>query len=319
MKSFPSILHPEDRDRTINTWKHSVETGEAYEIENRSLGGDGVYHWFHNRGLPLRDTQGRIVRWYKLSTDIDDRKKAEEVLRTSQAELAHVARVISMSELTASIAHEVNDPLAAVVTNGHACLRWLNRDIPDLTEVRSAVELMVQEAIRGSEVIARIRALMKKEPPVRQRLDVNEVVREIISLVPMQVPRPILRIETANNLPNAIADRVQLQQVLLNLIGNAVEAMKTVTDRPRELRIRTASEPDSILIEVRDNGVGVDAAHLKRLFEPFYTTKTNGLGMGLAITRSIVESHGGRLWAESNVGPGMTFRFTLPSANGGGA
>ena len=313
-----STMHADDRERAATTWTRSVETGEPFDIRCRVRRADGVYRWLHTRGEPLRDANGRIVRWYKLTTDVDDQKKAEEALQTSQAELAHVTRVTSMGELTASIAHELNQPLAAVVTHGQACLRWLNRASPDLAEVRGAVERMIQDGIRGGEVIARIRALMKKEPPARVLLDLDEAVRETLAIAPLQTAGTVLRLELAGDLPRVLADRIQLQQVLLNLIGNAADAMRFVGDRSRELVIRTAVlEPRTVSLAVEDTGIGVEPDQWDRLFEPFHTTKPDGLGMGLTISRSIIESHGGRLWAERNAGPGMTFRFSLPVAEGG--
>ena len=281
---------------------------------------DGVYRLVHARVEPTFTAEGKIMRWYGLLTDVEDRKKAEEDLRASLERLAHVTRVMSMGELTATIAHEVNRPLAAVVTNGQACLRWLNRETPNMVEVRAAVERMIEDGNRGSEVITRIRAFVKKEPPTRHRLDVNEVIREVAAMVPIQFDGAILRLELASNLVHVFADRIQLQQVLFNLIGNAVDATKPVTDRSRELCIRTvAHKPDAVSVAVQDNGIGMNPAKLDQLFKTFYTTKPDGLGMGLSISRSIIESHGGHLWAEFNDGPGMTFRFTLPVENGGAA
>ena len=288
-------FHPDDLPLRSKPGGTRWKTGQPYVLELRQRRVDGVYRWFQSRALPMRDTEDRIVRWYKLSTDVDDRKKAEEALRTSQAELAHVTRVMSMGELTASIAHEVNKPLAAVVTlNGHACLRWLNRETPDLTEeVRAAVERMIHSGIRGSEVIARIRAFVKKEPPVRDGLDVNNVIHEIATMAQMQIDGSTLRFDLAQILPRVLADRIQLQQVLLNLIGNGLDAMKAVTDRPRVLCIRTsAHEADGVSVAVEDAGTGIDPAQFDRLFETFYTTKPDGLGLGLSISRSIIESHG---------------------------
>jgi len=317
LSKLHSTMHADDRERAATTWMRSVETGEPFDIDYRVRRADGVYRWLHTRGEPLRDANGRIVRWYKLTTDIDDQKRAEEALQTSQAELAHVTRVTSMGELTASIAHELNKPLAAVVTHGQACLRWLNRPVADLAEVRGAVERMIQDGIRGGEVISRIRALMKKEPPARVRLDLDDIVRETLAIAPPQTSGSVLRLDLAGDLPRVLADRIQLQQVLLNLIGNAADAMKFVGDRSRELVIRTiVSEPRTVSLAVEDNGIGVEPDQWDRLFEPFHTTKPNGMGIGLSIFRSIVESHGGRLWAERNAGSGMTFRFSLPVAKG---
>ena len=252
--------------------------------------------------------------------DITERKRAEEALRKAQANLAHVTRLTTVGELTASIAHEVNQPLAAVVMNANTCLRWLDRNPPDLDEARAATRRIVRDGNRGSDIIARIRGLLKKEPPSRARLSVNEVVQEVMALARMDLHGAVLQTALADALPEVLADRVQLQQVLLNLTVNAMDAMKAVTDRPRVLLVRTRSQDErTVLVAVQDSGIGLDSKQMEQIFETFYTTKPEGLGMGLSICRSIIEGHGGRLWAESNKGPGATFQFTLPVAGGGAA
>ncbi len=250
----------------------------------------------------------------------EERKRSEEALRAAQAELARVARATTMGELTASIAHEVNQPLAAVVTNADACLRWLAAEAPDLDEARAAAQRIVRDGNRASDVIARIRGFLKKGEPVTIKLSINDVVREIIMLTQGEVLRrdASLLTELADGLPAVSADLVQLQQLLLNLMMNALDAMSAVTDRPRVLRIRTSTyESAAILVALRDSGVGLNAEQMERLFEAFYTTKPEGMGMGLSISRSIVEAHGGRLWATPNDGSGATFQFTLPIEQGG--
>jgi C4-dicarboxylate-specific signal transduction histidine kinase len=220
-----------------------------------------------------------------------------------------------MGELAASIAHELNQPLAAVVANANACLRWLNREPPDLTEVREAVDQIILDGNRGGDVIARIRALLKKEPPASVRLDINEVIREIITLAQSRLQGISMSTNLAENLPLVPADRVHLQQVLLNLITNAVEAMKQVTDWPRRLHIQAHLHWQKyVLISVHDSGPGLSPENIEQIFEPFYTTKQHGLGLGLSISRSIIEAHGGRLWAEPGETAGAIFRFTLPIA-----
>ena len=225
-----------------------------------------------------------------------------------------------MGELTASIAHEVNQPLAAVVANANACLRWLAAETPDLDEARAAAQRIVRDGNRASDVIARIRGFLRKGEPATVKLSVNDVVREIIMLAQGEVLRrdASLLTELADGLPAVSADRVQLQQLLLNLMMNALDAMSAVTDRPRVLRIRTSTcESAAILVALRDSGVGLNPEQMERLFEAFYTTKPEGMGMGLSISRSIVEMHGGRLWATPNDGSGATFQFTLPIEQGG--
>jgi signal transduction histidine kinase len=244
------------------------------------------------------------------------RTAAEAALRQTQADLERVARATTMGELTASIAHEINQPLAAVVTNANACLRWLDRDPPELDEARETARRIVRDGKRGSEVLARIRAMLKKGEPVREPLDVSEVIQEILILARPGLEGVALTTRFDPRLPSVIGDRVQLQQVLLNLILNACEAMKTVPDRPRTLHLETSrNAAGDVEVAVRDSGTGLPPELLERVFSTFFTTKTEGLGMGLAICRSIVEQHGGRLWAEANPDFGATFRFSLPPEN----
>jgi NO-binding membrane sensor protein with MHYT domain len=245
-----------------------------------------------------------------------ERKRAEEALRQAQAELAHVSRVMTLGELTASISHEVNQPLAAVVINGQVCLRLLALETPRLDEMRAAVERIVREANRASEVIQRIRALAKRTEPRMISLDINDVIREAILLVQREVftHRVSLRTELASALPPVLGDRVQLQQVVINLLINGVEAMASITDRPREILIRSQQpEAGQVLVQVQDSGIGIDSETAERLFSAFFTTKPSGMGMGLSISRSIIRAHGGRLWVSPNPDHGAAFQFTVPT------
>ena len=247
--------------------------------------------------------------------DVTERERMNEALHQAQAELAHVTRVTTLGQLTASIAHEVNQPLAAIVTNGEACLRWLGHDPPQLDEVRGAVENMIDDGMRASEVVSGLRALSKKTEPQRTRLNLNDVIREVIPLVEREVfnHRVSLRLELAPVLAPVLADRIQLQQVVMNLLINAIQAMASVSDRARQLLIRSRQlDGDQVLIEVEDSGIGIAAENMSQLFTAFYTTKLDGMGMGLSICRSLIEAHGGRIWAARNAGPGATFAFTLP-------
>jgi C4-dicarboxylate-specific signal transduction histidine kinase len=242
-------------------------------------------------------------------------RSAQMALHKAQADLAHVTRVTTLGELTASIAHEVNQPLAAIVTNAEACVRWLDCGTPDLDEVRGAAEWIIKDGNRAGEVIQRVRALVHKTDTQKAPLDINDVVREVIALVQRELfsHRVSLRMQLAPALPAVLADRVQLQQVIINLVMNGIEAMQPVTDRPRELVIRShEDEAHKVLVTVKDRGVGVPAENVDRLFNAFFTTKSSGMGMGLSICRSIIEAHGGRLSASRNVGPGATFQFALP-------
>jgi PAS domain S-box-containing protein len=285
--------------------------------------------YFRNDGsrVPIL-IAGALFEWKRdegvaFIIDMTDRKRAEEKLRASeqrlldaQMELAHVTRVTTLGELTASISHEVSQPLAAVVNAAAACRRWLDGGTPNLDEARSAVDWIVNEGNRASEVIRRIRALANKTDLEKVPLDINDVVKEVIALVQREMDSHQVssRIELAPALPLILGDRVQVQQVIINLVMNGIEAMQSITDRPCELVIRSQQdETHRVLVTVTDSGVGISAENADRLFNAFFTTKSSGMGMGLSICRSIVEAHGGRLWATANVPQGATFQFTLPA------
>jgi C4-dicarboxylate-specific signal transduction histidine kinase len=255
----------------------------------------------------------------QLQSEIAERETAEEGLIRAQAEIARIARITTMGELAASIAHELNQPLGSIVVSGDACLRWLAAKTPNLEEVRQAVEAIIRDGTRASSVLVRIRGLLRRGKRLRERLDINDVIREVIALLDGELRRngASPRTDMPGNLPPVVVDRVLLQQVILNLIMNAIEAMRAVSNRAQVLRIRTEEQPSgSIVVLVQDSGVGIDPKHSSRMFEPFYTTKVEGIGMGLAISRSIIEAHGGRLWAVANDGPGSSFYFTLPIGEG---
>jgi PAS domain S-box-containing protein len=441
---WPRAFHPEDKKAMLVKWAAIRESGMPGELEARLRRFDGEYRWFLFRGVPLRDEQGNIVKWYGSSTDIEDRKLAEDALRDSEqrfrdyaetgsdwlwettpdhrvisisehvnavgfrpsglsglfrwdiaadvesepekwrqhramldahlpfrdfeytlngtrspiyvrtsgkpvhdangnflgyrgtgtditatiraehaeealreakAELAHVTRITALGELTASIAHEVNQPLAAVIANAEACLRWLDRETPDLAAARRSAEWVISDGTRASEVVRRVRALANKSDIEKVPLDLNTAVRDVIALVQREVSSQgvSLRTELEPALPRILGDRVQLQQVIINLVMNSIEAMQQVTDRPREMVIRSRQcEARQALVSVTDCGVGIPAENANRLFNPFFTTKSSGLGMGLSICRSIVEAHGGRLSVCGNEGPGATLQFVLP-------
>jgi PAS domain S-box-containing protein len=308
-------FHPEDIDKHLDKWRSALATGEAFENEARvRRAGDGEYRRFLIRGLPLRDEKGNIVKWYGTMTDIEDGKRAEEALRKANADLAHITRVTTMGEFVASIAHEVSQPLSAVVTNAEACLHWLAGSAPNIEKACEAVGRVVRDGRHAGEVIARIRALCRKSGVKRQRLDMNEAIEEVLALTQGEVrtKRVALRTDLATRLPPVLGDRVQLQQVVLNLIMNGIEAMSSVQDRPRELVIRTQEgEDDQVVVTVQDSGIGLDPEITEQIFDAFYTTKGEGMGMGLSISRSIVQDHGGRLSGTTNDGPGATFQFTL--------
>jgi PAS domain S-box-containing protein len=312
---WTSPFHPEDIDRHLDKWRSALATGETFENEARvRRTADGEYRWFLIRSLPLRDESGNIVKWYGTMTDIEDRKRAEEAVRKANADLAHITRVMTMGEFAASIAHEVSQPLSAMVTNAEACLHWLAGSAPNTEKACEAVGRIVRDGKRAGEVVAQIRALCRKSGIKRERLDMNEAIEEILALAQGEVrtKQVALRTDLATRLPSILGDRVQLQQVVLNLIMNGIEAMSSVQDRPRELVIRTQEgQDDQVIVTVQDSGTGLDPKITDQIFDAFYTTKGEGMGMGLSISRSIVKDHGGRLWATTNEGPGATFQFTL--------
>jgi PAS domain S-box-containing protein len=280
---------------------------------------DGRKILVESRHVMVRDADGRRLV-LETNRDITERKQTQESLEQAQANLARVNRVMLVGEMTASIAHEVNQPIAAAVTNAGACLRWLAAQPPDMEKARQALERIIRDGSRAGEVIGRVRALVKKMPPRTDLFDINEAILEVIALAQSELQKlPVnLRTHLASDVPLVTADRVQLQQVILNLIVNAIDAMSGVSDGPRELVVGSGlSDPDDVFVEVRDSGPGLEPENLNRLFDSFYTTKPEGMGMGLSISRSIVESHGGRLWAMANEPHGAVFRFTLPVEGGG--
>jgi PAS domain S-box-containing protein len=307
-------VHPDDRARAKQTIDRASSDGKDFDHGYRLLMPDGSIKYVHATAHAVKDASGGI-EFVGAVTDITARKRAEEELHEAQANLAHVTRVTALGELAASIAHEVSQPLAAIVTNAAACLRWLDRETPNLDEARGTVRSIIKDGSRAGEVIQRVRALVNKTAGQKAPLHLNEVVDEVITLVQHELfsHRVLLRLELAPAPPLVLADRIQLQQVILNLVVNGIEAMQAVTDRPRELVIQThQDETHQILLTVKDCGIGIAADNADRLFNAFFTTKSSGMGMGLSICRSIVDAHGGRLSASGNVGPGATFQFTLP-------
>ena len=316
---FRQRIHPEDRKLLDETFARALGTGANFELEFRIVLPDGMTKYMHGVGHPVFKVSGHLEEFVGTLMDVTERKLAEEALHKAQAELAHVARVMTMGELASSIAHEVNQPLAAVIANGNACMRWLAGDPPNLAEARESLMRIVRDGKRASEVIARIRALVKKSALAREQLDLNETIQEVLAMANAEARRHRIwvRTELATGLPPVRGDRVQLQQVILNLEVNGIEAMKTVTDRPRELLIRSQPrESGEVLVAIQDSGIGIDPQNVERLFEAFYSTKSEGMGMGLSISRSIIEAHGGRLWATAGSGYGAIFQFTLPTDDG---
>jgi len=308
-------IHPEDRAKWQGEIDRAIREKADYEMEFRILLPGGSVKYIHTVGHPVFNPSGDLMQFVGSSTDITERKQAEEALRQAQADLARVSRVTTMGELTASLAHEVNQPIAAAVTNANTCLRWLMRDHPDVEEAREAASRIVKDGTRAAEIISRIRLLFKKGTPQRELIDVNEGIREMLVLLRNEATRYniLVRTELAANLPRVMGDRVQLQQVMMNLIVNGIDAMKDV-DGARELAIKSQkAEDDRVLVSVSDTGVGLPPEQADQIFKAFFTTKPEGTGMGLSISRSIVESHGGRLWAADNTARGASLYFTLPT------
>jgi PAS domain S-box-containing protein len=309
-----NFLHPDDVDPTLRAWTHAVATGQMHEVQYRLRRRDGAYRWFHVLGQLVRDSEGHTTRWYGLLIDIDDRKNMEEALRSMQSRLSRATQIATVGEFAASIAHEINQPLAAVVANGHACLRWLSAQPPILSKAYEAAERIVRDGKEAGEVVRRIRALFNRADLEQVTLDLNEIIREVLRILDGETTKRRVVVETdlEDGLPPVAGDRVQLQQVLFNLLLNGLEAMDPVIDGPKRLFIRSKGQsPEAVFVEIRDYGIGLEDS--EKVFEAFFTTKETGMGMGLAICRSIIEAHHGRLWATCAEQPGASFCFTLPA------
>ena len=310
-----AIIHPDDAEAVRAGFARSLATGESYALKHRMRRADGRYRWVETRAAAMRDGNDAIVQWNGVCLDIDDQVNAEDGLRRASDKLAQATRAASLAELSASIAHEVNQPLAAIVANSHACRRWLSAEPTNIERAKITVERIDRDANAAADVVGRIRALFRHTPQSQAADDVNRLIGEVCRLMEDEIAAKDIRVERklAADLPAVALDRVQVQQVLVNLIRNGIEAMDGVAGAPRALQIHSCRDADdSIRIEVRDAGTGF--RNTDRAFEPFFTTKQNGMGMGLAICRSIVESHGGRIWTTNNESQGATVAFTLPLA-----
>jgi len=319
VEKFRERIHPEDRPFIEEVANKSTNEKTDFEFDYRIVLPEGSIKWVYSVAHPVFDDSGDLLEYIGTIIDVTERKETEDALRQAQADLAHVSRVTTMGELVASIAHEVNQPLGAIVTNGHACVRLLSRETPDLDKSREVIERMIGEGMRASKVIKRIRDLLHKAPPEKAPLNINDPIQEVIALVSSDVHRSRVKLfaDLASDLPQVIGDRVQLQQVILNLILNAKDAMSAVQTHPRELLITSRkSKSGQVVVAVRDSGKGLDPKDTDRIFDPFFSTKPEGMGLGLSISRTIIEDHHGTLWATPNEDKGATVQFTLPAGNG---
>jgi PAS domain S-box-containing protein len=307
-------VHPDDLEYVSRSWAKAVASGEPYRVELRLRRADGVYRWFDSRADPLRDERGNVTGWYGANIDIDDSKELEAEARESRRRLEQAARIATVAELSASIAHEIKQPLTAIVGNGHACQLWLSTDPPNSERARLLAERIIRDGMSAADIVERIRSLFRRSVPTMAVLDVNGVITDILEVLKDSAGTEGISVkaELTTALQPVRADRVQIQQVLSNLAQNAVDAMAEVIGRPKELVFRShCSGNQAVVVEVCDSGCGLESP--ERVFESFFTTKPNGMGMGLAICRSIVEAHGGKLWASANSAHGTTFSFSLPA------
>ena len=311
------VVHPEDRETASRVFWEGIRSGTGFAFETRSLRAkDGVYRWHLQQAVVLRDPEGRVLRFVGTTTDIDDQKRTEEALRQAQGDLARINRVTTMGELAASLGHELSQPISGAMTNANVGLRTLAKENPNIDEVRGVFARIVRDAQRATDIIARIRAQFEKGAPDQGTVDVNDLIPETIAILRDQAMRYniLLHTELTADLPQIFGDRVQLQQVMMNLIVNSIEAMREV-DGIREMVIRSQrAENEQVRVSVSDTGPGFPPHLAEQIFDPFFTTKPHGTGMGLRISRSIIESHGGRLWADPAAGRGATFHLTLPAA-----
>ena len=307
-------VHPEDIPLLHDMTERARSAASDFQYEHRLLMPDQSVKYLHLIAHETRSENGEI-EYIGAVQDVTDRRRSEEALGKARSELAHVARVMSLGALTASITHEVNQPLSGIITNASTCMRMLEADPPNVDGARETVRRTIRDGHRAADVITRLRALFSSNGPVTERVDLNDATREVItlSLSELQGNRIILRVELARDLPAVTGDRVQLQQVVLNLIRNASDAMRGVDDRPRQLLIRTRQDSDGgVRLSVQDTGEGFEPENINKLFNAFYTTKSDGMGIGLSVSRSIIEKHNGSLWATANDGPGATFCFSIP-------
>lgn len=315
-------VHPDDLAGLEDRWRDVLLEGAPGERpmtpgrEARLRRHDGEYRWFFFRGSPLQDEFGTLIGWCGTNVDIEDRKRAEEALAARERDLSQATQMAMVGQFAASVAHEINQPLSGIITNASTCLRMLSGDPPNVDGAQETARRTIRDGNRASEVITRLRALYRKQGPITEAVDLNAATREVIALLmnDLRGNRVVLQTRLAEDLPPVLGDRVQLQQVIMNLIRNASEAMSGIDELRRQIVVRTDRDADRVRLTVQDTGKGLEPRSQDRIFDAFFTTKKAGMGVGLAVSRSIIESHQGRLWAESNQGPGATFAFSIPTS-----
>jgi PAS domain S-box-containing protein len=315
-RGWMSVIHPDDREELAKVFFHAIETGDSFTSIHRTRRADGEYRWHHVMGEPLRDPHGKILQWYGLSIDIDERKRAEDHLRDTRIELSRASKIATVAELSASIAHELNQPLMAVLGNAQAAKRWLTANPPDLTETNASIERILRDIRSADETMQRIRALFKSEPYEKRDESVPNIIRESLRFIREDPNKRDVQIDWSieGSLPPICVDRIQTQQVFINLISNAIEAIDGSASTAKILLRAFVTREDEVIVQVIDNGMGLEDA--EKIFDAFMTTKEKGMGIGLAVSRSIVEAHGGRLWAENNPDRGgATFNVALPASS----
>jgi PAS domain S-box-containing protein len=314
---FESRVHPEDHALVQQTLNRAMTENGSFSLDYRIILPDGSLKYVHAEGRPVLAEMGDATDFIGTTMDITERKRSEELLRNIQSDLARATRLTTIGELTASIAHEINQPLGAMVASGNACLRWLTKETPQLEEARQAAERIIRDGHRAADIIKSVRSLVGTAAPDMIELDINETIREILILIhgELHEHNVLLETELSDRLDPVTGDRVQLQQVILNLVMNAIEAMRTGTDARPMVRVRSQGNgPGTVLVAVEDSGPGLSPETMERLFDTFFTTKPDGMGMGLSICRSIVDAHGGHLWASPGAPRGAIFQFTVPTA-----
>lgn len=317
--SWMDAVHPDDRDAATRIFRRGVQLGQDFSFETRSLSArDGSYHLHLHQAVALRDREGQVVKFVGTTTDIDEHKRGEESLRTTQSALAHSTRLATLKAVVASLAHEVSQPLSGIWANADAGARMLALDSPDLSGVAESVKRTMRDAVRATEIVQRMRAMFAEAAPTSAAVNINNAVNEVVALIAGELEKGGATVQTSlsDRIPLVAGDKIHLQQVMLNLLLNAIEAMASVDDRPRIVRIETIYDDRTggVLVSVRDVGIGLDKTTLEKLFQPLFTTKAKGVGVGLSICRTIVENHGGRISAAANARePGACFSFVLPT------